>query len=217
MDNVRIDLSAVADIDPEQIGRRAGIAPRRPPAMGSETVLEGALRAYAATGATGAGIVRDALAFSESPTTSVAFVGSIRRAPVRPHRDWTIAVGPSVSAAAGAGAGFSGGLYFWNKTPSGEIGFFGSASFVAMTNIGASVVGQGTYYFGSAPDCLAGTSLVVGIDVGPPGRIITGGGYLVFSPNPVQLIGISFALGVGVSALPVNLNVQLSRTWIRPI
>ena len=215
MDRVLIDLSAVTDIDPFQIGRPATLLPYRRPTFGSETALEAALGAYCAMGMTGAPIIRECLGFSHNPGVPLTFVGSIRKAPVRPHRDWTIALGPSVSAAAGGGGAASGGLYFWNKPPTGEIGLFGSLSVVSVTNVGVSLVGQGTYYFGSAPDCLAGTSLVVGVDVG--GKVITGGAYLVFSTSPAALIGISFALGVGASMLPVDFTVQLSKTWIKPL
>ena len=215
MDRVLIDLSAVADIDPFQIGRPATLLPYRRPTFGSETALEAALGAYCAMGMTGAPIIRECLGFSHNPGVPLTFVGSIRKAPVRPHRDWTVALGPSVSAAAGGGGAASGGLYFWNKPPTGEIGLFGSLSVVSVTNVGVSLVGQGTYYFGSAPDCLAGTSLVVGVDVG--GKVITGGAYLVFSTSPAALIGISFALGVGASMLPVDFTVQLFKTWIKPL
>lgn len=215
MDTLRVDLTRVADIDPIAIGRPARISPYQPPTLGSETLLETALRTYSATGLPASGAIRECLDFAHNPGARTSFIGSIARAPVRPHRDWTIAAGPSVTAAAGGGAGASGGLYFWNKPPSGEIGIFGSLSIVSVTNVGASIVGQVTYYFGSAPSCLAGTSLVVGVDIG--GKVLTGGGYLVFSTSPAQLIGISVALGAGVSMLPVDFTVQLSRTWIRPI
>lgn len=214
MDRVLIDLSAVVDIDPLTMGRPATLLPYQHPTFGSETALETVLGAYCAMGMTGAPIIRECLNFSHNPGVPLTFVGDIRKAPVRPHRDWTIALGPSVSAAAGSGAAASGGLYFWNKPPTGEIGLFGSLSVVGCTNIGVSLVAQGTYYFGSAPDCLAGTSLVVGIDVG--GKVVTGGGYLVFSTSPAALIGISFALGIGASILPVDFTVQLSKTWITP-
>ena len=217
MDRVLINLSAVADIDPLKIGRPATLPPYRHPTFGSETALETVLGAYCATGMTGAPIIRECLNFSHNPGVPLTFIGSIRKAPVRPHRDWTIALGPSISAAAGGGGAASGGLYFWNKPPTGEIGLFGSLSVVSVTNVGVSLVGQGTYYFGSAPDCLAGMSLVVGVDVGVPGKVITGGAYLVFSTSPAALIGISFALGVGASMLPVDFTVQLSKTWIKPI
>jgi hypothetical protein len=214
MDRIRVDLTAVADIDPLQIGRRAAISPYRPPTTGSETALEMALRAYCATGFSGAPILRECLDFRRNPGAATSFIGSIRRAPVRPHRDWTIAAGPSLSGFAGAVVSASGGVYFWNKPPSGQIGLYGSLSFGSVTNVGVSLVGQITYYFGSAPACLAGTSLVVGVDIG--GKVITGGGYLIFSTSPAELIGISFALGVGASMLPVDFTVQLSRTWITP-
>lgn len=215
MDRVRIDLTAVADIDPLDIGRPARISPYRPPTFGSETALEAVLRAYRALGLAGSSIVGECLDFSHNPAASTTFVGSIRKAPVRPHRDWTLALGPSVSAAAGGGVAASGGLYFWNKSPTGQIGLFGSLSVVSVTNVGVSIVGQATYYFGSAPACLAGTSLVVGVDVG--GKVITGGAYLIFSTSPAALIGISFALGAGASMLPVDFTVQLSKTWIKPL
>lgn len=215
MDIVRIDLTQVADIDPVELGQPVRILPYRPPAFGEQTTLEALLRGYSATGMPGSRPIAECLDFSHNPGVRTSFVGGIRRAPVRPHRDWTIAVGPTWTGAVGGGASASGGLYFWNKPPSGEIGFFGSLSIVSVTNVGVSLVGEATYYFGSAPACLAGTSLVVGIDIG--GKVITGGGYLVFSTSPAALIGISFALGVGVSILPVDFTVQLSHTWIRPI
>lgn len=215
MNQCRIDLTAVADIDPIKIGRPARILPYQPPILGSQTAIETALRAYCAAGFTGAPILQECLDFAHDPRIRLTFVGSIKKAPVRPHRDWTIAGGPSVSGVVGAGAGAHGGLYFWNKVPSGEIGWFGGISFVAATNIGVSLVAQVTYYFGSAPSCLAGTSLVIGVDIG--GKILTGGGYLVISASPPpRLTGISFALGVGASILPVDLTVQVSKTWITP-
>lgn len=105
---------------------------------------------------------------------------------------------------------FAGGIYFWNKPLGGEIGLWGSIGGGLITNIGASAVAQVYYLFGPAPALLAGESWL-GVDIG--GKILTGGGYLVFADSlPPKLIGVSFAFGVGVSILPVDIQIQGSHT-----
>lgn len=213
-DAVKIDVSKVADLDPRSMGYRI-LTPRRTPnGFGQETLLEGALRGYAALGGKGSKVIDDAFDFKQKQV-SIAMIGNILKAPRRKCADWTVASGLGASAGAAAVYGASGGVYFWNKPTSGELGLYGSVSLGMMTNIGASATWQVSYLFGPAPALLAGESIIVGVELG--GQVFTGGGYLIFSYSwPTELIGISFALGVGASALPANITVQYSKTWIKP-
>ncbi len=109
----------------------------------------------------------------------------------------------------------SGGVYFWNKPSGGEIGLFGAGGVGITTNIGISLVMQVCYLFGPAPALLVGDWLTVAVDVAPmPGATVAG--MAIFSMVP-EFIGLGFAGGIGLSALPVSLTVEASTTAIHPI
>jgi hypothetical protein len=209
--NVRIDVTKVAGIDPRAIGTKTRIPRQRTNLPGEQSMIEAGIKAYAATHGTGSGVLLDALDFKSKPSLTVTTVGSIAKAPTRPCTDFTIAAGPSISEGAGVSIDFAGGLYFWNKPLGGEVGLWGSIGVGAITNVGASLVAQIYYLFGPAPALLAGESWLVGVDIG--GKLVTGGGYLVFADSwPPQWIGVSFAIGVGVSILPYDIQIQGSHT-----
>lgn len=208
--NVTIDVTRIRNLDPRQ-GRRVHpphLAWNPPPV---QAALEASLRGLAS----GSGRVQDALSFKSNPSLRVSTVGSIAAAPTRHSSDWTITLGPSLTAAPVAVFNVSGGVYFWNKPAGGEIGLFGAGGLGITTNIGVSLVMQVCYLFGPAPALLAGDWLTVAVDVGPvPG--VTFSGMAIFSMVP-EFIGLGFAAGTGLSALPVSLTVEASTTVIAPV
>lgn len=216
MKNLKFDLTQVADLDPLTVGTRMKIPAKRASLPGEETLLTTALNAYCALGGGKAPIIRSALDFRATSSVPVSVKGAIKAAPTRSATDWTACLGPNASGGAVVAFGAGGGVYFWNKPKGGEIGLYGGYSVGMVTNIGVSLVGQFTYLWGPAPTMLAGTSIVVGVDVSVPTGILTGGGALIFSESPVQWIGFSFSLGVGASAVPYDFTIQASKTWIKP-
>jgi hypothetical protein len=211
MENIRIDVTGISDLKVNH-GKQVSVGSMQPSLPLESKVLESMLRNYvAACGADGqTGVIGGLLRAADTPSIGIQFVGNVAAAPVRVSKDWTGAVGPTVSGGAGGIIDLSGGVYYWNKP---QFGFYGSIAAGSFTNIGISGGVQFTYYFGAAPDVLKGDCWVVGVEVSGPG-IITGGGYALFSIPLTHLIGISFMIGGGKSMLPYNVTVQYSHTWI---
>jgi hypothetical protein len=211
MENIRIDVTGIADLEPKN-GHRVSIGSMQPSLPLESKALEAMLRTYvAACGADGqTGVIGGLLRAADTPSMGIQVVGNVAAAPVRVSKDWTGAVGPTVSGGAGGIVDLSAGVYYWNKP---QFGFYGSIGVGSFTNVGISGGAQFTYYFGAAPDVLKGDCWVVGVEVSA-GGIYTGGGYALFSISPMNMIGISFMLGVGTSMLPVDVTVQYSHTWI---
>ena len=208
--------------------RKTPIPRYKPNHFGEETAVRTALEGAAAVSSTG-GLLRSLLGAATPPVASMSVAGVVPGVRIRsPIPDFTVTDGVGASAGAGAAFGAGGGIYFWNKSPSGEVGFFGSLSIGLITNIGASVGVQITLLFGKAPDVLAGDSITVSVDVGID--IATVSGLLILNAPPggvwppsrtmlagwvPEIIGVGFGASVGLSALPVDVSVMPSRTWTR--
>lgn len=171
-----------------------------------------------------------ALDMASAPPGALSILGSIPNLKIRSGKpDFTIAVGSAITAGGGAMNVSSGaGVYFWNKSPSGEIGLYGSVSIGVITNLGASFGDSIAYLFGKPSDVLAGDSITLSVDVGID--IVTLTGSLILSAPPATLwppaitgawtpevIGLAFGLSVGISALPADISVMPGRTWIKPV
>lgn len=184
------------------------------------------------TGLQGASAVSTRLASLTSlftmPPPVASVVGTVSRLPIRRSPDFTVAVGFIAQAGAGVSAGLGGGLYFWNKRPRCEIGVYGSISIGAITNVGAGAGDAIAYLFDAAPTVLAGDiiALEVDVEIGPA----TVGGQIFMSAPPItiwppaltgrwvpEILGVGFSVTAGFSALPLNIAVTPSRTWIRPL
>ena len=153
--------------------------------------------------------------FKGKPGLRVTTVGIPTRAAVRPSTQFTIGYGPSASAGIALSVGVSGGIYVSN-TP--EIGFFGSFNVGAVTNATASVVAQMFIMLGTPSAVLKGTTIAIGVNVG--GKLVTGGGFILALQTPLntfEYVGFGFQLGIGASALPVDLTLTKSFTGIVPI
>jgi hypothetical protein len=166
------------------------------------------------------------LAFVAPPPAILRIIGTVSRIRVRSRPDFTIAAGFVASAAAGVSAGLGGGVYFWNKRPSGEVGFFGTISIGAITSIGASAGDSLAYLFDAAPTVLAGDIIALEVDVEIPP--VTVGGQIFFNAPPVsiwppaitgawvpEIVGVGFQVTAGIGA-PIAIAVTPSRTWIQP-
>jgi hypothetical protein len=158
----------------------------------------------------------------------MSIIGTVSSLRIRRTTDFTIAVGYVAQVAAGVSAGLGGGVYFWNKRPRGEVGFFGSISLGVITNIGFGAGDSFAYLFDAAGTVLAGDliALEVDVEIGP----VTVGGQIFMTAPPVtlwppaitgpwvpEIVGVGFQVTAGISVAPVAIAVTPSRTWIRPI
>ena len=209
--------------------RKAPMPRVNPNSLGEETVLRTALEGAAAVSSRG-GLLRSLLNIATAPVATMSIAGSIPGARIRsPIPDFTVAESIASTTGAIVSYGLDGGIYYWNKSPRGEVGLFGSISMGLVTNIGSSLGIQVALMFGSAPSVLAGDCVTVSVDVGID--VVTVSGFLVLSappggvwpPSPTMLtgwtpdiIGVGFGVSVGFSVLPVDISVMPSRTWIRP-
>jgi len=173
---------------------------------------------------------KSALDLASPPPGALSILGSIPSMKIRSGKpDFTLAVGGSLSAGGGAMNVASGaGVYFWNKSPSGEIGLYGSISIGVITNLGVSLGDSIAYLFGKPGDVLAGDSITLSVDIGIDVVTLTGSLILTAPPATLwppaitgawtpEVIGIGFGLSVGMSALPADISVMPGRTWVKPI
>ncbi|MFZ0863472.1 MAG: hypothetical protein WCA27_05240 [Candidatus Sulfotelmatobacter sp.] len=214
--------------DPSQ-GQKVVIPRQKQNVLGEETLLRETLKGITTISPRrrGTSTFDDLLNVATPPTASMSLAGSIPGTMIRRPLDFTVTFGPSASAGAGTALGASGGIYFWNKKPDGEVGLFGTMSIGVVSNLGFSVGDAVTYLFGPAPTVLAGDAIVVSVDVGID--VATVSGLLVINAPPgtlwppaltgpwtPEIIGVGFALSVGLSSLPVDVSVMPGRTWIKP-
>jgi hypothetical protein len=194
---------------------------------GEETALRNTLKITPR--GIGSHLVDDLLNVASPPTATLSLAGKVPGALIPSSvTDFTVTFGPSASAGAVVALGASGGVYFWNKRPDGEVGLFGSMSIGILGNIGFGVGGAITYLFGDAPTVLAGDAIVVSVDAGID--VATVSGLLILNAPPgtlwppaltgtwtPQIIGVGFGVSVGLSVLPADVSVMPSRTWIKPM
>jgi hypothetical protein len=201
----------------------------KPPGPLEERLIRAGLEGVAVAVPSRAPRIKSLLGLLSPPSPVMKVLGSVPGLKVHlPSPDFTIAVGFVGSAGAGLSAGAGGGIYFWNKSPSGEVGLFGSISVGIITNAGVSAGDSFAFLFDKAPTVLRGDIITLEVDVEIPP--VTVGGQLFLTAPPVSLwppaltgawtpeiVGVGFQVTVGVSALPINIAVTPSRTWIRPL
>ena len=191
-------------------------------------IEEGLIRTAAEGLALGSTRIRSLLDLLSPPPFSARVSGMVSRLPIRRSPNFTIAVGLVASAGAGVAMGMGAGMYFWNKTPRGELGLFGTISVGMITNIGAGAGDSFAYMFDSAPSALAGDciTLEVSVEIGPVS--VAGQMFLTAPPATIwppaltgpwvpEVIGVGFTVTAGISISPVHIAVMPSRTWIRPV
>jgi hypothetical protein len=133
---------------------------------------------------------------------------------------FTAAIGLGGSAGAGFGPLKGGGVY---GSDSGEIGLYGTSNgWILMANVGASVGVQFTLMKGAPNVYFAGDALGFAIDIGPPSKIVSGGGILYvdvvkYLAGQFCPCGIGFNISVGWSLIPVTFSVQYSYTNMKPL
>jgi hypothetical protein len=217
MENIRIDLSRVADMDPLAMGQRVTRPPRisvPPSLLGT---LKGGLRQYSATPTRpGAAMLGDMLN-PRSRKPKINFLGAIKKAAFPPSNDVTIGIGPGFSTASLISVGAGLGVYGWYKAPGlgAEIGFYGTWDVGLASNLSFAVQLSVTYMWCDAPTYFFGDCIVVGVDLSVGG---TGAysGYLIFTNparGPLYFVGLTFAAGAGFSVAPVDITVQFTRTY----
>jgi hypothetical protein len=133
-------------------------------------------------------------------------------------RPITAGIGPSASMAAGIGITIQGGVY-GSTTP--EVGVFVTGGLGLWTNAGVGVGGTLTVVLGPPADFF-GDFWAVGVDVSPvPGKLISVGGQLLFAGSfpslPVRFMGFAVGVAFGPSISPIDLTVQSTTTFGRPL
>jgi hypothetical protein len=219
MQNIRIDLTHVANMDPMATGHRVA-TPRRfvPPPFILDQVTAG-LREYSSVATRpGAAILGDLLS-PRSHKPAISFVGAIKKAVFPPSRDVTVAFGPGFSTDSVITVGASGGVYGWYKAAGlgADIGLYGTWNVGVTSNVSFAVQGIVTYMWCDAPTYFFGDCILVGVDLstGPTG-IGAVSGYLIFTnpvAGPLYFVGISFGIGIGWSVAPIDVTVQFTRTY----
>jgi hypothetical protein len=207
---------------------KVSVPSRSTPGPIEETLIKSSLEGVAMVSSRRAPTIRSLLALMAPPPAVMRILGAVGSIPIRRTRDFTITAGFTASAGAVASVGAGAGIYFWNKTPSGEVGLYGSLSVGLISNIGAGAGDAFAYLFDKAPTVLAGDiiALEVSVEIGP----VSVAGQLFMTAPPVSLwppaltgpwvpeiVGVGFTVTAGVSALPVSIAVTPSRTWILPI
>ncbi len=228
--NVTFKNFTLANVTANLPSAKKGIMPaRKPPGALEETLIKTGLQGIAAVSPSRAPRITSLLSLLTPPPAVMKVFGAVPGLTIRsPSPDFTIAVGFVASAGAGVSSGLGGGIYFWNKRPSGEVGLFGSISIGVITNVGISAGDSFAFLFGTAPSVLAGDIIALEVDVEIPP--VTVGGQIFLSAPPVSLwppaltgtwtpeiVGVGFQVTAGISALPVNIAVTPSRTWIKPL
>lgn len=230
---MRINFKGFPGLVPTQLQRAR--APGVSGGAAQDTILRGAIGALAGTARRGP-MLRGAQDMVTPPFGTITLGGLIPGITIRsPRPDFTIATGLTGSFGAELNFSAGGGVYFWNKTPGGEIGLYGSLSLGLVTNVGASIGDQFCIMFGKAADVLAGDCITISVDVGID--IFTMTGMLILNAPPISLglpgtpgwppsitgpwkpevIGVGIALAAGLSASPVDISVMPGRTWIKPL
>lgn len=204
--------------------RRTTIPKQKTPGSIEESLIRTGVEGLAL----GSTRIRSLLDLLSPPPFSARIAGMVSRLPIRRSPNFTIAVGLVASAGAGVAAGMGAGIYFWNKSPRGQIGLFGSLSVGMMTNVGFGAGDSFAYMFDSAPAALAGDAITleVSVEIGP----LSVAGQMFLTAPPVTLwppaltgpwvpevIGVGFTLTAGISISPVHIAVMPARTWIHPL
>ena len=215
--SIRIHLDEIADLDPadKRLKKTRVIMPK-PQKQSSleETMLESALRIFSTIDFPLSPLVGDCLDFKSNPKRDIKPLGALKHMTVRPHASpiKTVAVGPSGSAGLGVSLGISAGFFFASTSP--HVGLYGSIDVGVITNATASVVVQLMLCW--APQNLVFNGppvILIGVNVSIPGGSATAGGFIMCFeriPNPLEVFGVGFQAGVGMSVLPVDLFMSKS-------
>ncbi|GGC32652.1 hypothetical protein GCM10011371_20090 [Novosphingobium marinum] len=224
--------------------RKITIPQRKPPSMGEETVLGGAITALSAAGNQKGRIAQQARD-RIGAGANLELLGRIPGALMPSVRDYTFTEGLTGGGGAGVAYSLGGGIYMWRKHPGFDIGLYGSISIGLVTNIGGSGGVQIGYLFGPAPSVLAGDSIAISVTV-DAGIVSIGGSLLLtappggLTPTPTtggisgrvgsmlsalaaagrytpQVVGVAYTISAGISVLPIDISVMPGRTWTRSI
>jgi hypothetical protein len=153
-----------------------------------------------------------------------------------PARDFTIALGPSANIGTFFQGSAGAGVYWWIKPGlPDEVGLWGSVGVGVTSNMGFSVGGQVSVWYGAAPSVMAGESMSVAVDVTIGAVTVTGMVFFSVPPTGLLLtpgmkhpptfppgwkpllIGLGFGLSGGWSVLPIDVSIGPSTTWLKPL
>lgn len=214
MANIRIHLSEIADLDPndKSLKTKKIIMPKPQRQLpGEESLLEAGLDLYSKLDQPHSKYIGACLDFERDPTSTVSTVGTMKHIKTAAPPGACVATGPAASAGGGVLFGVSAGVFFSTGNPG--IGLYGSIDVGVLVGVSAQVMWQFTCFTRPAPQVFNGPPVVlIGVNVSSPGVKIVGGGFIACflrTPGPLELIGAGFQLGVGVGLLP--LEIFLSR------
>jgi hypothetical protein len=212
--SIRIHLGEITDldIDPKDKRVRRIIMPKPPNMSGIEiSLLESALGLYSRMDMPLSPLVKDNLDFRNNSARNFQIIGKLKHMHVHRSLVKTVGLGPSASAGIGVSIGVTQGVFFASTVP--HVGFYGSVDLGIVTNATASITTQLLLCWASQVQVFKGPPvIVVGANVSVPGvPSITGGGFLMFfdrRPRKLELFGVGYQVGVGVSLLPLDVFVS---------
>lgn len=215
MANIRIHLSEIADLDPNDktLKTKKIIMPKPQRQLpGEESLLEAGLDLYSKLDQPHSQYIGSCLDFKRDPSSTVKTVGTMKHIKTPASAGSSIATGIAPSAGAGALLGISAGVFFSTGSP--QIGLYGSIDVGVLIGVSAQVMWQFTCYTRPASLVYNGPPVfLIGVNVSVPGTIIVGGGFIACfdrSPAPLELIGVGFQLGIGKGLLPVEIFLTTS-------
>jgi hypothetical protein len=213
---IRIHLDEITDLDPndKRLHKKRVIMPKPPNLSGVEiALLESALGLYSRMDMPLSPLVKDNLDFRNDPARNFQILGKLKHMRVRrPSANLkTVGLGPSASAGVGLSIGVTQGVFFASTVP--HVGFYGSVDLGIVTNATASITTQLLLCWASQVQVFKGPPVIIaGANVSVPGvPMITGGGFLMFfdlRPRKLELFGVGYQVGVGVSLLPLDVFVS---------
>ncbi len=208
MKNLFINASQIDKLDIGRFGKLLSLNPNPQPISGiKKSLIKSAVGANNKLASQAFDVADDKtqLTFLAPRKTPVGVSGNAN------PKFFTLAVGLTGGHAMVLGPVVGAGVYGSNN---GEIGVYGSGGFQIISNVGVSGGIETTFIFGPPSD-FKGTSIGIGVDVGPNVGYISG--MLLFTPSPMRFLGFTIGFGAGLSILPANITIQVSNTSTKPV
>ena len=211
MANIRIHLSEIADLDPNDktLKTKKIIMPKPQRQLtGEESLLEAGLDLYSKLDQPHSQYIGACLDFKRDPSSTVKTVGTMKHIKTPASAGSSIGTGPAASAGAAALLGVSAGVFFSTGSP--QIGLYGSIDAGVLIGVSAQIMWQFTCYTKPAFQVFNGPPVVlIGVNVStkPACGPVFGGFIACFdrNPLPLELIGVGFQAGFGCGLLPVEI------------
>lgn len=217
MDRLTLNLQRIERLDVVRLRRRTRAPAKRPLGSIERPVVSTAIDAAARLSNT-ARLLQEVKELAETAhRVSVTFVGGrgpMIRPPTR-SRYFTMGIGAASSAFAFVGVSVGYGLYGSNLP---EFGLYSSRGGGIWSNVGVAGDLVATYVFGP-PSKFGGISWGISVAADIPGAGFGISAQVLFGTTgpPFELLGFSYAIGAGVTALPVTVSLTASNTQLLPV